>query len=50
MDEPSFRASLRNWRDWDGSVLEKARLALRNNVLKAKKRRNCCGNHGEPGC
>ncbi len=25
-------------------------LLLRNNVIKIYKRKNCCGNHGEPGC
>jgi len=25
-------------------------LLVRNNALKIIKRKNCCGNHGEPGC
>ena len=50
MSGPNFRDFTRNWREWDGSLAEKMRLALRNNALKAKKRQNCCGNHGEPGC
>ena len=24
--------------------------AMRNNAIKMRKRQNCCGNHGEPGC
>lgn len=28
----------------------KIRLLLRNNFIKIKTRRNCCGHHGEPGC
>ncbi len=28
----------------------KARLYLRNNLLKIKNLQSCCGNHGEPGC
>ena len=49
-DDPSFRESLRNWREWDGPITEKLRLALRNNLKKARTRQNCCGNFGEPGC
>jgi hypothetical protein len=29
---------------------EKIRLLLKNNLLKLKKRQNCCGHPGEPGC
>jgi hypothetical protein len=25
-------------------------LLARNNALKIAKRKNCCGNYGEPGC
>lgn len=50
MSDPSISRSLRNWREWEGSFFEKMRLALRNNATKARRRRNCCGNHGEPGC
>lgn len=28
----------------------KARLFLRNNLVKIQKRQTCCGNAGEPGC
>ena len=28
----------------------KLRLLLRNNWIKIRKRQDCCGNHGEPGC
>jgi hypothetical protein len=28
----------------------KIRLALRNNAVKIKTRKDCCGNYGEPGC
>jgi hypothetical protein len=29
---------------------KKARLYLRNNLLKIRRLRSCCGNYGEPGC
>jgi len=29
---------------------KKIRLLLKNNLLKLKKRQNCCGHPGEPGC
>lgn len=28
----------------------KIRLLLRNNWLKLRRRQNCCGHPGEPGC
>lgn len=28
----------------------KIRLLLRNNFIKIKTGKNCCGHHGEPGC
>jgi hypothetical protein len=49
-DDPSVRASLENWRNWDGPISEKIRLTLKNNLIKARRRSQCCGNHGEPGC
>lgn len=47
---PSMRDSLKNWRNWDGPFSEKVRLTLRNNLIKARRRSDCCGNHGQPGC
>jgi hypothetical protein len=41
---------LNNWRDWDGPFSEKVRLSIKNNLIKARRRSDCCGNHGEPGC
>lgn len=29
---------------------EKLRLFIRNNFIKIKTGRNCCGHPGEPGC
>ena len=28
----------------------KVRLVLSNNLIKIRTRRDCCGNHGQPGC
>ncbi len=29
---------------------KKARMYLKNNLLKLKRLKSCCGNPGEPGC
>ena len=39
-----------NWRTYDAPFATKLRLALSNNLIKIRKRQNCCGNYGEPGC
>jgi hypothetical protein len=39
-----------NFRTYDAPFLTKLRLAVRNNWIKARTRRDCCGNTGEPGC
>ena len=31
-------------------IRKKLPLAFRNNLIKIKKRQNCCGHFGEPGC
>jgi hypothetical protein len=47
---PSLGAVFTNWRTYDASLTTKLRMLLRNNWTKARKRSNCCGNTGEPGC
>lgn len=47
---PSLEAYLRNWRRSDLPLLEKIRVAARNNAIKLRTGSACCGNHGEPGC
>ena len=47
---PSFGALLSNWREYDAPFVEKLRLAARNNWTKLRKRNDCCGNEGQPGC
>ncbi|MDA3936373.1 MAG: hypothetical protein PF636_05840 [Actinomycetota bacterium] len=42
----AFKANMRQ----DMPLSTKMRLVVRNNFKKATTRKNCCGNHGEPGC
>ena len=41
---------LRNWRDSDLPVHEKAAAVVRNSLRKAGRLQGCCGNYGDPGC
>ncbi len=50
MKRPSFRESMKNFWRSDMPFVERCMTAMRNNAIKARKRQNCCGNHGEPGC
>lgn len=50
MPRPSMRDFFANWRTSDMSAPHKVAATLRNTVTKVRKRQNCCGNHGEPGC
>lgn len=47
---PSGSAILSNWKNSDASFGEKIKMAARNNFIKIKTAKNCCGNHGEVGC
>jgi hypothetical protein len=49
-NDPSIRTSLRNFREYDAPLSTKLRLLVRNNLIKARTRQSCCGNHGQPGC
>jgi hypothetical protein len=49
-DEPSIHTSLRNFREYDAPLATKLQLLVRNNLIKARTRKQCCGNHGQPGC
>lgn len=49
----NWREGLRNvFSNWDVPLPFhiKLSLALKNAGIRAKKKSNCCGNHGEPGC
>ena len=50
MSRPSIRDFFTNFDTYDASLATKVRLALRNMALKARRRSDCCGNHGQPGC
>lgn len=47
---PSVTALFQNWSTYEAPMVEKMRLAVRNNLKKARTGSNCCGNHGQPGC
>jgi hypothetical protein len=49
-ERPSAGQYKSNWDTFEGSTREKLSRALRNNLIKLRKRSGCCGNHGEPGC
>jgi len=49
-DEPSMSRSWKNFRDYDAPFATKVRMAIANNLKKARTRSSCCGNHGQPGC
>ncbi|MFC2018342.1 hypothetical protein ACFLU4_00075 [Chloroflexota bacterium] len=31
-------------------LYRKLYLVFRNNLIKIRRRKDCCGHHGEPGC
>lgn len=39
-----------NWREYDAPFTTKLALGARNRVKATFSRRQCCGNHGQPGC
>ena len=47
---PSFSAVRANWGNSDLPFFGKLGAAFRNSLTKIRKRDNCCGNYGEPGC
>lgn len=38
------------WRASDKPFLEKCALVVKNNFIKVRTLKDCCGNYGEPGC
>jgi len=46
----TFGNVITNWRRDDLTFGTKLRLQLKNSWLRIKRRSNCCGNDGEPGC
>ena len=49
-EEPSPAASWRNFWRSDMPLPKRVAVAMRNNLIKARTRKQCCGNLGEPGC
>jgi hypothetical protein len=47
---PSLRAFFTNWRESKLPFHRKLALTFRNNWIKLRMRRDCCGHLGEPGC
>lgn len=39
-----------NFAEYDAPFLVKVRMSMANNLKKARTRKDCCGNHGQPGC
>lgn len=50
MARPSIRDFFANFGSYDAPVAEKLKLAMANNLKKARTGSECCGNHGQPGC
>lgn len=48
--KPSLGAVLSNWKTYDAPFGTKLRLTFSNNLTKIRKRQDCCGNYGQPGC
>ncbi|MGZ4105559.1 MAG: hypothetical protein ACXVQY_08160 [Actinomycetota bacterium] len=38
------------WRESDQPFLTKVGLVVKNNFIKIRTLKDCCGNYGEPGC
>lgn len=38
------------WRESDLPTHKKMGLVMKNNLIKAARFKDCCGNYGEPGC
>ena len=49
-DQSSPATSWRNFWRSDMPLPKRVRTAWRNNLIKMRTRKSCCGNHGEPGC
>jgi len=39
-----------NFRETDAPFVTKVGMAVRNNLIKLRTRKDCCGHLGEPGC
>lgn len=41
---------LKNWMRSNEPFSSKVKLAIKNNLIKIKRGKTCCGNYGEVGC
>jgi len=48
--KPSLRTAWRNFWRSDATFVERCKQAARNNAIKVRTGRDCCGHHGEAGC
>lgn len=48
--ENPVKAWLTNWRASEQDFLDKVRSVTRNNLIKIRTRKDCCGHWGEVGC
>jgi len=48
--KPSLKSVFSNWKSNRASFFSKVKMAVRNNLIKIKKKDNCCGHYGEVGC
>jgi hypothetical protein len=49
-EQPSISTAWQIFRDYDAPLATKLRMAFANNLRKARTRKDCCGNFGQPGC
>ena len=49
-DRGSVGGGWKNWRESDAPYWTKVRLSIKNQLIKARTLKDCCGNYGEPGC
>ncbi len=47
---PSLQGVFSNWKNNPLPFFSKVKMVLRNNLIKLKTRKNCCGHYGEVGC
>jgi hypothetical protein len=49
-DRGSAGQAWRIWRESEEPFLRKCKLAAKNEFIKLRTLKDCCGNYGEPGC
>jgi hypothetical protein len=49
-DRGSVGQSWQIWRESEEPFLKKIRLGFKNQFIKMRTLKDCCGNYGEPGC